>query len=73
MNIKAKKTRSGRHRRSASSVKPSKRSVNYHDLYNPFPSMEVFSIDQVAEIHETSLRTLEELGMKVLLPEAIEI
>lgn len=35
--------------------------------------MEVFSADQAAAMHETSLRTLEELGMKVLLPEAIEI
>ena len=35
--------------------------------------MEVFSTDQIASMHETALRTLEELGMKVLLPEAVEI
>ena len=35
--------------------------------------MEVFSSDQIMAMHETSLRTLEELGMKILLPEAIEI
>ena len=35
--------------------------------------MEVFSADQVMAMHETSLRTLEELGMKVLLPEAAKI
>ena len=49
------------------------RSVNYRNLRNPFPPMEVFSADQIANMHETALRTLEELGMKVLLPEAIEI
>ncbi len=32
--------------------------------------MEVFSADQIADMHETSLRTLEDLGVKVLLPEA---
>ncbi len=32
--------------------------------------MEVFSGDQVAEMHETALRILQELGMRVLLPEA---
>ena len=73
MSTEASKTRSGRRHRSASSVVPSKRCVNYHDLRNPFPPMEIFSADQVTAIHETSLRTLEELGMKVLLPEAIEI
>ena len=35
--------------------------------------MEVFSSDQIMAMHETSLRTLEEFGMKILLPEAIEI
>ncbi|MFK7746421.1 MAG: trimethylamine methyltransferase family protein [Roseobacter sp.] len=49
------------------------RTVNYRTLRNPFPPMEVFSADQAAAMHETSLRTLQELGMKVLLPEAIEI
>ena len=55
MSTEASKTRSGRRHRSASSVVPSKRSVNYHDLRNPFPPMEVFSADQVTAIHETSL------------------
>ncbi len=47
-----------------------KRKVNYHQLKNPFPLMDVFSADEIANMHETSLRILEELGMKVLLPEA---
>ncbi len=51
----------------------SKRQVNYHDLRNPFPFMDVFSADQIAVMHQTALRTLSELGVKVLLPEAVEI
>ena len=47
-----------------------KRQVNYRQLRNPFPPMTVFSDDEIASMHEASLRTLEELGVKVLLPEA---
>ncbi|MBU2980680.1 trimethylamine methyltransferase family protein [Lentibacter algarum] len=57
-------------RRRAGAEPASKRSTNYRNLSNPFPQMKVFSDDQIAAMHETSLRTLEELGMKVLLPEA---
>lgn len=49
---------------------PVVRNVNYRQLRNPFPPMEIFSADEIASMHETALRTLEELGMKVLLPEA---
>jgi trimethylamine--corrinoid protein Co-methyltransferase len=35
--------------------------------------MNVFSEDQITDMHQTSLRILEELGMRVLLPEAREI
>ena len=48
----------------------SQRDVNYRQLRNPFPTMDVFSGDEIANMHQTALRTLEELGMKVLLPEA---
>ncbi|MDG1737953.1 MAG: trimethylamine methyltransferase family protein [Paracoccaceae bacterium] len=61
----------GRRRRTAS--EPSKRKINYHDLRNPFPPMDVFSADQISAMHETAFRILQELGVKVLLPEAIEI
>jgi len=63
----------GRRRRAAAVPGPSKRKVDYHTLRNPFPAMDVFSSDQIASMHETALRTLEELGMKVLLPEAVEV
>jgi trimethylamine--corrinoid protein Co-methyltransferase len=35
--------------------------------------MSVFSDDEAAQMHEATLRTLGELGMKVLLPEARRI
>ncbi|RED18408.1 trimethylamine methyltransferase family protein [Pontivivens insulae] len=46
------------------------RTPNYRQLRNPFPVMSVFSDDEAANMHETALRTLEELGFRVLLPEA---
>lgn len=49
------------------------RETNYRQLRNPFPLMSVFSEDEAANIHDTALRMLEELGMKVLLPEARRI
>jgi trimethylamine--corrinoid protein Co-methyltransferase len=49
------------------------RRPNYRQLRNPFPVMSVFSDDEAANMHETALRMLEELGMRVLLPEARDI
>ncbi|MDA8584717.1 trimethylamine methyltransferase family protein [Rhodobacteraceae bacterium] len=59
--------------RDAKGTAASKRIVNYRNLRNPFPPMDVFSSDQIESMHVTALRTLEDLGMKVLLPEAIQI
>ncbi|WP_170761524.1 trimethylamine methyltransferase family protein [Ruegeria lacuscaerulensis] len=59
--------------RRAEAAPPANRDVNYRQLRNPFPLMEVFPADQIAEMHETALRTLQELGVKVLLPEARRI
>ncbi|MBI1384810.1 MAG: trimethylamine methyltransferase [Rhizobiales bacterium] len=42
------------------------RATNYRIIENRLPFAEVFSADEVATIHETSLRVLEELGLKVL-------
>ncbi|PHO03010.1 trimethylamine methyltransferase [Rhodobacteraceae bacterium 4F10] len=67
-----RRTRGGRRRQregDASQPKP-QRVVNYRQLKNPFPTMDVFSADEIANMHDTALRTLEELGIKVLLPEA---
>ncbi len=48
----------------------SSRHPNYRSLKNPFLPQPVFSDDRVAAIHDTALRVLEELGIKVLLPQA---
>ena len=50
-----------------------KRVVNYHRLRNPFPVVPVWSEDRVAAIHEAALTVLEELGLKILLPEARDL
>ncbi|MEO1192988.1 MAG: trimethylamine methyltransferase family protein [Pseudomonadota bacterium] len=60
---------SERRRRSRAERSPA-RQVDYHHLRNPFPPVPVFSEDRVEAIHQTALRVLEELGIKVLLPDA---
>ncbi len=61
--------RTGRRRASGQQTQ-TQRETNYRQLRNPFPPMRVFSDDQIAAMHETSLRVLEDLGVRVLLPEA---
>ena len=61
--------RTGR-RRASDQQTQTHRETNYRKLRNPFPQMRVFSDDQIAAMHDTSLRVLEELGVRVLLPEA---
>ena len=61
-------SRRGRSRREHSD-EPA-RKVNYRNLKNPFPPIQVFSEDRIAAIHQASLTVLEDLGIKVLLPEA---
>ena len=65
-----KRTRLGRRGRAEADAAGSKRKVDYRNLRNPFPQMSIFSEDRIEAIHEASLKTLEDLGMKVLLPEA---
>src|SRR6266702_4340981 len=48
----------------------SSRRPDYRSLRNPFLPQPVFSDDQVAAIHDTALRVLEDLGVKMLLAEA---
>ncbi|MDW4550346.1 trimethylamine methyltransferase family protein [Defluviimonas sp. D31] len=62
-----------RGRRGGDRTEGARRSVNYSRLRNPFPPMKVFSDDRIAAMHETALRILEELGVRVLLPEARDI
>ncbi len=46
------------------------RVVNYRQLRHPFEPQRVFSDDAVAAMHEMALKLLEDLGIKMLLPEA---
>lgn len=62
--------RKGRKARGTQEVQ---RKVDYRNLRNPFPSLEVFSADRVDAIHAASLDVLARLGIKVLLPEAREL
>lgn len=62
-----------RRRRGNTSIAAPLRQPNYRQLRHPFEPQTVFSEDEIADIHETALRVLEELGIKVLLPEAREI
>ena len=57
-------------RRRAKRQAPTGRRVNYKQLVNPFPAMDSVSEDEAQSIHATALRILQELGMRVLLPEA---
>ena len=57
--------RSGRRARGGAS-RPSARQASYHPIWNTLPRAEVFSADQINNIHETALRVLEELGIRVL-------
>ncbi|MEM6826135.1 MAG: trimethylamine methyltransferase family protein, partial [Pseudomonadota bacterium] len=49
------------------------REVNYRDLKNPFPVMNAVSEDELEAVHIAALSVLEDLGVKVLLPEAREL
>ncbi|MBT8460086.1 MAG: trimethylamine methyltransferase family protein, partial [Boseongicola sp.] len=46
------------------------REVNYRNLKNPFPPMKVFSDDRIEAMHEAAFDVLENLGIRVLLPDA---
>ena len=46
------------------------RSPDYRQLRHPFAPQPAYTEDRIEAIHATALRVLEELGMKILLPEA---
>jgi len=69
----ATRTRARGRRQAGKDGTTSQRDVNYRQLRNPFPVMSVFSDDEAQNMHATALKMLEELGMKVLLPDAREI
>lgn len=61
--------RRGRRSRAVGAEAP-RRAVDYRNLTNPFTPQTVFSEDEVEALHRTALRVLQELGLRVLLPEA---
>ncbi|MEL6169792.1 MAG: trimethylamine methyltransferase family protein [Pseudomonadota bacterium] len=70
MSVDAPPRRGGRRR--AERETPA-RDVNYRDLRSPFPPMAVFSEDRIEAIHQSALSVLQDLGVKVLLPEARDL
>ena len=74
MNEHQPAARGGRRgRQSRERTAPPARTVDYRRLRNPFPVMNLYSDDAIAGMHEAALTALEELGMKILLPEARQI
>ena len=57
--------RTRRNRGTASPLRP-----GYGQLRHPFQPQAAFSADEIAAMHDTALRVLENLGMRILLPEA---
>ena len=72
-------TQSGKSRRSGGRKRAHEKSLtptrkpNYRQLRHPFAPQKIFSEDEIFNIHDTALKVLEELGIKVLLPEARDI
>ena len=71
-DLEQKSSKRGRRRsRNRAGLAPvADRSAAYRRLINPFTPLRVFSDDQVEHIHRTALKVLEELGVRVLSPEA---
>jgi len=63
----------GRRRRSGGPERPPARTRDYRVIRNTLPRATLFSEDEIEAIHDASLRVLEELGIRVLLPEGREI
>ena len=73
MNEQKPAGRNGRRGRQARETSAPAREVNYRNLRNPFPPMKLYSDDAIEAMHEAALTALEDLGMKILLPEARRI
>jgi trimethylamine---corrinoid protein Co-methyltransferase len=50
--------------------RPAPRAVDYRTLRHAFPPQAILSTDQVAALHEAALGVLEDLGIRILHPEA---
>ncbi len=65
--------RSGRRGRAARAASPAARRPDYRQLRHPFAPQRLFSDDYIARIHDSALRVLEQLGLRVLHAEARQI
>lgn len=63
-------TDSPRRRRDRS---PAPSRAGYSQLRHPFAPQGAFSDDEIANMHDTALKVLENLGIRILLPEARDI
>jgi len=59
--------------RSRPTISKTPRSHNYRQLRHPFEPQSIFSNDEVLFIHDTALKVMETLGIKILLPDARNI
>lgn len=67
-----RRTKRGRRSPAANQSSPP-RSRAYRQLTHPFTPQQVFSDDAIANMHDMALKLMEELGIKVLHPEARSI
>ncbi len=61
----ARRTRS-RRRGSERSRSAAPRQLPWREVHNPFPPLDILSIDQIEHVHSASLDVLEQLGMEIL-------
>ena len=73
MTQSVKSRRSGGRKKALEKSLTPTRKPNYSQLRHPFAPQTIFSEDEIFNIHDTALKVLEELGIKVLLPEARDI
>jgi trimethylamine--corrinoid protein Co-methyltransferase len=65
--------RRGRAAAQAGGAEAAIRSHAYRRLRHPFPPQRIWSDDEVAHLHDTALRVLEELGIVILCEEAVTL
>src|SRR4051794_17950441 len=69
----ATRRRQGRRRHDDAASLGAPRSLRYRHLVNPLARQPALSADRIEALHQTALKVLEELGMRVLNAEARSI
>jgi trimethylamine--corrinoid protein Co-methyltransferase len=65
--------RTGRRRGGPGATPAPVRKTNYRQLRNPFAPQDLWTADEAEAVHQSALRVLEDLGIRVLLPEARQL